>query len=86
MATSAQLAEKVDKIAGKALSANDYTNADKAKLTGIAEQATANAPDSQLRERSTHAGVQAIATVTGLQAAFGRQGPTGSTALHLARR
>lgn len=70
MATSAQLAEKVDKIAGKALSANDYTNADKAKLTGIAEQATANAPDSQLRERSTHAGVQAIATVTGLQAAL----------------
>lgn len=36
------LADKVDKVAGKGLSSNDYTTADKNKLAGIAEGATAN--------------------------------------------
>lgn len=33
---------KVDKVSGKGLSTNDYTTADKTKLAGIAEGATAN--------------------------------------------
>ncbi len=70
MATAADLAGKVDKVAGKGLSTNDFANADVAKLAGIAEQATKNAADSQLRDRSTHTGGQAISTVTGLQTAL----------------
>jgi len=46
------------------------SGADKAKLNGIAANATANATDAQLRDRSTHSGTQAIGTVTGLQAAL----------------
>lgn len=45
-------------------------SADKAKLDGIATAATANATDAALRDRTTHTGVQAINTVTGLQAAL----------------
>lgn len=70
MATSADLTSKVDKVAGKGLSANDYTNADLTKLAGIAEQATKNATDAQLRDRATHTGAQPIASVTGLQTAL----------------
>ncbi|GAB2712713.1 tail fiber domain-containing protein [Comamonas sediminis] len=70
MATAADLVGKVDKVAGKGLSTNDFANADVAKLSGIAEQATKNATDAQLRDRSTHTGTQAISTVTGLQAAI----------------
>lgn len=44
--------------------------ADKTKLDGIATGATANATDAQLRDRTTHTGAQAIATVTGLQTAL----------------
>jgi hypothetical protein len=44
--------------------------ADKTKLDGIATAATANAADADLRDRTTHTGVQAIATVTGLQTAL----------------
>ena len=40
------------------------------KLATVARGATANAPDAQLRDRSTHTGSQAIGTVTGLQAAL----------------
>ena len=47
---------------------NAFTDADKAKLDGIAAGATANATDAALRDRATHTGTQAIATVTGLQA------------------
>lgn len=38
----AALANKVDKETGKGLSTNDYTTAEKTKLAGIAEGATAN--------------------------------------------
>lgn len=41
-ATNTALANKVDKVDGKGLSTNDYTDADKAKLTGIATGAQAN--------------------------------------------
>jgi len=72
MATQGELdavnAAKVDKVAGKGLSTEDYTTAEKNKLAGIASGATANATDAQLRDRATHTGSQAISTVTGLQA------------------
>lgn len=45
-------------------------SSDKTKLDGIASGATANASDADLRDRSTHSGVQAISTITGLQAAL----------------
>lgn len=45
-------------------------SAEKTKLDGIATGATANATDAQLRDRTTHTGEQAIATVTGLQTAL----------------
>ncbi|MBD2161435.1 hypothetical protein H6F46_12110 [Limnothrix sp. FACHB-1083] len=50
--------------------AGAMTAADKAKLDGVAAGATANATDAQLRDRATHTGTQAIATITGLQAAL----------------
>lgn len=62
---------KVDKVAGKVLSTNDYTAAEKTKLTGIAAGATANSTDNALRDRTTHTGVQLASTVgalTGLPA------------------
>ncbi len=40
--------------------------ADKTKLDGIATGATANATDAALRDRATHTGTQAAATITGL--------------------
>ena len=52
------------------LSGVSFTSADKSKLDRIAENATANSTDSQLRERSTHTGTQAISTISGLQAAL----------------
>lgn len=70
MATAEELAKKVDKVAGKGLSANDFTNLLLQKLTAIAEGATANATDADLRERSKHTGKQAIATVEGLAEAL----------------
>jgi len=42
------------------------SSADKTKLNGIASNATANATDAQLRDRSTHTGTQAQSTVTNL--------------------
>ncbi|MDZ7868836.1 MAG: hypothetical protein U5L02_06460 [Rheinheimera sp.] len=44
--------------------------ADKTKLSGISAGATVNATDAQLRDRSTHTGVQAISTITDLQTAL----------------
>lgn len=61
---------KVSVVAGKALSTNDYTTAEKNKLAGIAAAATANATNAQLRDRATHTGAQTISTITGLQAAL----------------
>ena len=52
------------------LSGVSFTSADKSKLDGIAENATANSTDSQLRERSTHTGTQTISTISGLQSAL----------------
>lgn len=45
---------------------NVFTNVEKTKLGDIAENATANATDAQLRARSSHTGTQAVTTITGL--------------------
>ena len=42
------------------------SSADKTKLNGIASNATANASNAELRDRSTHTGTQAQSTVTNL--------------------
>ncbi|SIS11535.1 beta strand repeat-containing protein [Williamsia sterculiae] len=77
-ATQTALATKVDVVAGKGLSTNDYTTAEQSKLAGIAPGATQNASDAALRDRSTHTGSQAISTVTGLQTALdGKQAALG---------
>ena len=47
------------------------TPAQVTKLAGIADGATANATDADLRNRSTHTGTQAISTVVGLAGALG---------------
>ena len=47
-------ANKVDKIAGKGLSTNDYTTADKNKLAGIADGANKTVVDSSLSASSTN--------------------------------
>lgn len=46
---------------------NAFTDADKAKLDGIEEGATANATDAYLLNRANHTGTQPISTVAGLQ-------------------
>lgn len=56
------------------------SSADKTKLNGVASGATANATDSQLRDRSTHTGTQAISTVSGLQSALDGKAAVGSVA------
>ena len=60
------LDSKVNNVAGKQLSTEDYTSGEKGKLAGIATGATKNATDAELRDRSTHTGEQSIATVAGL--------------------
>lgn len=66
-ATSTALATKVDKVAGKVLSSNDYTDVEKAKVAGISAGATQNATDASLRDRTTHTGAQPISSITSLQ-------------------
>lgn len=74
------LAQKVDKVTGKTLTSNDYTTAEKTKLTGIQSGATANSTDSELRDRATHTGLQAISTISGLQQSLdGKLSLTGGT-------
>ena len=59
---------KVDKVAGKGLSTNDFTNPDKAKLDSVQADATKNATDAELRDRTTHTGEQPTSSITGLDA------------------
>lgn len=49
---------------------NTYTDSEKALLGSVEEGATKNAPDPQLRDRSTHTGTQSISTVEGLTEAL----------------
>jgi len=59
------------------------TSAERSKLSGIATNATANATNSELRDRATHTGEQAIGTITNLQTSLdslsSRGLPTGGT-------
>ena len=50
----ALLDSKVDKVSGKGLSTNDYTNEEKTKLAGIAQGATKVIVDSSLSNSSTN--------------------------------
>ena len=61
---------KVDKVAGKDLSTENYSTADKDKLAGIAANATSNASDAYLLDRAYHTNTQAISTIAGLQTAL----------------
>ncbi|MBO0930379.1 hypothetical protein [Fibrella aquatilis] len=56
----ANVAVKQPKEAGKGLSTNDYSTADKNKLAGIAPGATANSTDAQLLARANHTGSETI--------------------------
>jgi len=58
------LDQKVDKVAGKQLSTEDYSSVEKTKLAGIATGATKNATDAQLRNRATHTGTQTLSTIS----------------------
>ncbi len=55
--------------------AKQYTATEQTKLAGVATGATANSTDAQLRDRATHAGVQAQSTVTDLVADLGGKQP-----------
>lgn len=68
MATQAELdaglATKVTVVAGKQLSTQDYSTAEKTKLSGIATAATANSSDATLLARANHTGTQLATTVS----------------------
>ena len=78
-AQQTELDKKVDKVAGKALSTNDYTTPEKSKLAGIATGATANDSNAQLRDRTTHTGMQPISSVTDLQDTLNSKANTNHT-------
>jgi len=54
--------------------------AGKSKLDGIASGATANATDAQLRDRSTHTGTQAAATISDFASAVVAAAPPTTNA------
>lgn len=66
VARISDLFKKVDKVVGFGLSSNDYTGAEKSKLAGIQNLATANQTDAYLLSRSNHTGAQAQSTITNL--------------------
>lgn len=66
---------KVNAMTGELYAASDLAAA---KLATIAEDATANATDAQLRDRATHTGTQAISTVSGLQVALDGKQPSNA--------
>ena len=55
--------DKVDKVAGKQLSTEDYTTTEKTKLSTIAQDATKNKDDAYLIDRAHHTGIQSIDTI-----------------------
>ncbi len=81
----AQASGKVDKVAGKVLSSNDFTNDERAKLANIAEQATKNATDTALRDRSTHTGTQLAGTISDFTSAVKTTVWSGLTDTNLPR-
>ena len=79
-ATAQALEGKVTAEAGKSL----MTDTERQKLAGVADQATKNASDSELRDRSKHTGTQAIDTVTDLQTALDAKASSLSVASAIA--
>lgn len=71
---------KVDKVTGKQLSTEDYTNTEKTKLAGIATGATANSPNATLLARANHTGTQLASTISDLADAVRSAILTGLTA------
>lgn len=63
-----ELSGKVDVVAGKQLSTEDYTTAEKNKLSGIEVGATANETDAYLLNRANHEGTQPQSTIENLVA------------------
>lgn len=57
---------------------NAYTDAEQAKLDGIATGATANSTDVELRDRSTHTGTQLASTISDFSAAASAAAPVQS--------
>lgn len=51
-----ELSNKVDKVAGKGLSTNDFGDAEEQKLADVAEGATKNRPDEELLDRANQTG------------------------------
>ena len=65
--TQTALDGKVDKVAGKGLSTEDYTTTEKSKLAGIQAGATANSSDATLLNRANHTGTQTSSTISDFQ-------------------
>lgn len=65
---AAQLALKVDKIAGKGLSTNDFTNDDKAQIGSITNKADKSYVDSQIQAVASGSPKAVFATLAALQA------------------
>jgi len=61
------LQNKVNTVAGKGLSTEDYTTAEQTKLAGIAAGATANDTDANLKARANHTGTQSASTISDIQ-------------------
>lgn len=87
-------ANKVDKVSGKGLSTNDYTTAEKTKLSGIAEGANKTVVDTAMSSTSTNpvqnkvvnAAIGAVSTLVGdkkvseqISAAIASKSDTGHT-------
>lgn len=65
------LGNKVDKVSGKGLSTNDYTTAEKEKLAGIAEGATANVGTiTGVSMNGTSVATSGVANITSLPASI----------------
>lgn len=71
-------ANLVVKDGDKVLSDVNFALTDKQKLDGITPNATNNATNVQLRDRSTHTGSQAISTINNLQTELNNRPPTTS--------
>ena len=79
------LNNKVDKVSGKGLSTNDYTTAEKNKLSGIESGANKTVVDSDLSSTSTNP-VQNKVINTALSNKMDKENPTGTGSFSLNRK